>query len=168
MKMKKLLAGVLAGAMAVSAVTFTSITLSAADDPNEVVLYQYEAGVMTNYSLTAEQNNLLKNATASISVTVDGEGDTAYFYLQEKKSWGCTEGSKPTVTINSDNDLFDKAKEGGLAVNALDTYTKINKITLSVDGGAETTLYDILTAPAGAVYNTNNHLKYRQNTEDVL
>lgn len=153
MRFKKILAGITAAALAVSSlsVALWADNTSKAVDSSEKVLYQFEPELFTEYSFTPSQDALLANATSSISVTVEGEGDEQYFYLQEKKSWKCTAGANPTVTITPDStvtdgdttyNIFECAKEKGLQIQFAN-YTSINKITLSIDGGAATTLYDI-------------------------
>ncbi len=114
MKMKKLLAGVLAGAMAVSAVTFTSITLSAADDPNEVVLYQYEAGVMNDFII---DKSYLSQAENSISISLEGENGTWFNAQTVGSPWGGPGGGNPVVFSKADDETnFTVAKETGIKI----------------------------------------------------
>ncbi len=155
MKMKKLLAGVLAGAMAVSAVTFTSITLSAADDPNEVVLYQYEAGVMNDFII---DKSYLSQAENSISISLEGENGTWFNAQTVGSPWGGPGGGNPVVFSKADDETnFTVAKETGIKIYSIleGGYTKVNKITVTIDDASPVTVYDILTAPAGAVYNND-------------
>lgn len=155
MKFKKMLAGVLAGAMAVSAVTFTSITLSAADDPNEVVLYQYEAGVMNDFII---DQSYLSQAENSISISLEGENGTWFNAQTVGSPWGGPGGGNPVVFSKADDETnFTVAKETGIKIYSIleGGYTKVNKITVTIDDASPVTVYDISTAPAGAVYDNN-------------
>lgn len=155
MKLKRLMAASMAGIMAVSSAIVCEISAGAA----ETVLYEYDdskAGQLTNASFTKEAMAAVKNATTSVAVTVDAEG-SGYFYLQETTNWGCTAGNNPTVTITSSDDTWSAfTAANGINVNLAD-YTKVNKITVLIDGSDSYTLFDVTTAPNGMSFSKDGH-----------
>ena len=157
MKMKKLLAGVLAGAITLSAVTFTSLTLSAADDPNEKILYQ--RGSMSTFIVEKDK---LQNVSNSITITIDGTVKNAEFGAQAINIWdGGTSGTSPLV-ISKDSfaengeTKFGQFKENGIQLYNLSNFSIINTITLSIDGATPTTLYE-LENDEGTSYDENGY-----------
>ncbi len=89
MKLKKILAGVLAGAMAISAVTVTSLTLNAASvsqvpSGNEKVLYTASLdettanaawGNITNTSITGIDSSVMENENVYVKLMIKSLGD---------------------------------------------------------------------------------------------
>lgn len=146
MKLKRFLAAALAGVMAITSSVVTSVTAGAEDTVYTV--YEFEAGVISSASFSSEAVAALNAATSSLSVTIDAVGD-GYFYLQETSTWKCTAGNNPTVAIDTSHEFWSNFK-GATGVNiAISGYTKVNRITVSVDGGSAITVYDVSTAPAG-------------------
>ena len=155
MKLKRLMAASMAGVMAISSAIVCEITANAA----ETVLYEYSAdsaGKITNSSFTEEAMAAVKNATSSVSVTVDAEG-SGYFYLQETSNWACTTGDNPTVTISSSDEKWtDFTTANGINVN-LSNYTKVNKITVTIDETDTYTIFDLSTAPKGMSFSKDGY-----------
>ena len=153
MRFRRLMAASMAGVMAVSSAVVCQVTASAA----ETVIYEYnsaDAGKLTSASLTDEAMTAVNSAAASVAVTVDGEGDGAYFYLQETTGWGCTKGSSPTVSIAKDDAQWTAfTSASGIKIN-LSGYTKVNKITVLIDGTYSYTVFDLSTAPHGMSFPT--------------
>ncbi len=146
MKLKRILAAALAGVMAITSSVVTSFTASAADTVYTV--YEFEPGVISSASFSSEAVAALNAATSSLSVTVDAVGD-GYFYLQETSTWKCTSGNNPTVAIDTSHEFWSNFKVATGVNIAISGYTKVNKITVSVDGGSAITVFDVSTAPAG-------------------
>ena len=143
MRFRRLMAASMAGVMAVSTAVVCQISASAA----EKTLYEFEAGVISSCYFTEEAVNAVKGATTNFSVTIDAVGD-GYFYLQETSTWKCTSGSNPTVEVDSNHEFWSNFT-GAAGVNVIISgYTKVNKITVSVDGGAAMTIFGVATAPA--------------------
>ena len=154
MKMKKLLAGVLAGAMTLSAVTFTSLTLSAADEPSEKILY--EVGQLSQLSVG---KSYVENATTSITITVDGiflEGGVNYIFAVpvDDTDWAKSICNSSPLTISTEK--LDDFKNGLNLFKLNEAYSKINTITLKVDNQPDVDLYNIKN-DIGTHYDNNGY-----------
>lgn len=134
MKMKKLLAGVLAGAMAVSAVTFTSITTNAANEiPQSKVLYdgdefrlipyddqdKYEGSFNKNLSLpNLTSSDLTTYRNLEFTITFD---DEAVNYLNNNQ-WKAGHLFQLGVQANDKYDAswpgFDISAQGDISIDA--------------------------------------------------
>lgn len=148
MKLKRLMAASMAGIMAVSSAIVCEISAGAA----ETVLYEYDdskAGQITNASFTEEALAALKNATESFSITVDGEGDSAYFYPIETTTWKSAKSNNPTVTVTKDHEFWTNFKAASGVRVDLGNYTVVNKITVTIDDTDTFTIFDLSTAPKG-------------------
>ncbi len=153
MRIRRLMAASMAGVMAVSSAIVCQVTASAA----ETVIYQYnseDAGKLTSASLTDEAMAAVNSASASVAVTVDGEGDGAYFYLQETTTWDSTQGSNPTVSIAKGDAHWDAFTAASGIKLVMSGYTKVNKITVLVDDTDSYTIFDLATAPNGKSFPT--------------
>ncbi len=151
MKLKRILAGALAGVMAVTSMVVTSVTASA--ENTVYTVYEFEPGVISSSSFTSEAVTALNSATSSLSVTIDAVGD-GYFYLQETSTWKCTSGNNPTVAIDTTHEFWNNFKAATGVNITISGYTKVNKITVTVDNGTAITVFDVNTAPAGMDFPT--------------
>lgn len=159
MKLRKILAGFLAGAVAMGSMVFSA---GAAEGTN-TTLYEFVAGdadVFSTLVLNDAAATAINGATSSVVISVTSENTTNNFYLQSGQDWECfgwstvgTDLTLDTNTVNGNSKNFISDKATGAWQIVFSASTKVEKVTVTADGGSAVTGFDAATdCPSGVEF----------------
>lgn len=160
MKLRKILAGFLAGAIAMGSMAFSA---GAAEEGTTTTLYEFvadDADVFSTLVLNDDAATAISNATSSVIINVTSANTTNNFYLQSGVDYECfgwgTVGSPLTLdsnTVNSNSKNFINDKTSGKWQIVFSASTRVESVTVTADGGSPITGFNAATdCPSGVEF----------------